>query len=70
MVKEIQMKVLKHGKLPEKKKCEWTCKNCLARVEAMKKEGEMLYDQRDGNAVIFVCPECKVENYVDEKLFK
>jgi len=63
------MKVIKSGKLPEEKSCQWTCKKCRAVIEAMKKEGKIFHDQRDGNAVIFNCPECHTENYVDEKLF-
>jgi len=55
--------------MPKEKKCQWTCTNCGAVIEARQKEGKVVCDQRDGNYVTFRCPECRTENHVDITLF-
>lgn len=64
------MKVIKSGKRPEDKKHRWTCTNCGAVVEAAKKEGKEVCDARGECSVIFKCPECGDENWIDTDLFK
>ncbi len=64
------MKIISPGKIPEEKSCEWTCKNCKAIIEAKVSEGRFVYDQRDGDAVVFICPQCEINNWVSIGKFK
>ena len=64
------MEVIKPGRKPENKQHEWTCKNCKAVVRAKMGEGRYQSDQRDGDAIVYKCPECKTENWVAVSLFR
>jgi len=65
------MKVVEKGK---KKKADrthqWSCRECCAVIESSVKEGNIVYDQRDGNTITFICPECGEKNWIGLSLFK
>ena len=58
------MKILKEGDLPEQKQYQWDCRTCNSEILAIQSEGRIVYDQRDGNAVVFKCPVCNQENWI------
>lgn len=41
-----------------------TCDGCSVRVELEKADTSYRSDPRDGDAVVWKCPECKRENWV------
>ena len=54
------MKVLKPQKHPLGSfKLIWDCSWCGAQLEAEEGDLRLTYDQRDGDFVTMVCPECK-----------
>lgn len=56
------MKVLKTKKKWNKK---FTCSHCETRVQVEASDFErIVYDDRDGNAVVFTCPTCKREQWI------
>jgi hypothetical protein len=52
------MRIIKRGKLPEDKNYEVTCLHCKSIIEFNKKEGQVVFDPRDGNFITFICPVC------------
>ena len=64
------MEVIKKGKKPEDKSCDWKCKRCNSVVRAKQSEGRQIHDQRDGDSVVLNCPECGIENWICNSLFK
>lgn len=58
------MKILKKGKLPEDKVYTAECLNCGTEFEFKRNEGRVVHDQRDGDAIVAVCPECDCEVWV------
>lgn len=62
------MKILKTGIKPPKEvavRCRCNCEFQFAASEA-----KFVPDQRDGDAYVIKCPECKFENWVDARLFR
>lgn len=59
------MKIIKKGELPEEKIYTFDCRRCKSKVEAQQKEGKIQFDQRDGDCVIFKCPVCGENVYVN-----
>jgi RNase P subunit RPR2 len=54
------MKVLKPQKHPPGTfKLVWDCSHCGAQLEAEEYDLKLTYNQRDGDFVTMVCPECK-----------
>ena len=52
------MKIIKQGSLPEDRPYRSVCRRCNAEFEFLEKEGEVVFDQRDGNFVKIKCPCC------------
>jgi hypothetical protein len=61
------MKVLRPGR--GRTKVQWACTGCDALIESTQDEGRGVSDQRDGDAVVFICPECGKENWIDVRQF-
>jgi len=57
-------KVVKKGKRKEKP-IRWVCTKCDATIESKASEGRLVYDQRDGDAIVTKCPECGHENWIN-----
>lgn len=55
------MRIICQGSPPANIKYQFNCQNCSTVFEAEQREGEMVYDQRDGNFVKFNCPVCGFE---------
>lgn len=68
--RDQQMEVIKPGKKPEDRQCEWSCSNCNAVIRSRQGEGEYKSDQREGDAIVYKCPECQVKNWVAVSLHK
>lgn len=64
------MKIIKRGRSVRERSTEWNCQACNSTIEAKRSEGEFFSDQRDGDAIIFVCPVCDEKNYIDITKFK
>ena len=64
------MEILKPGRPKGDTVAEWTCKSCNAEIRAKRSEGKLHMDQRDGDSIIFRCPCCQAENWVDLRKFK
>jgi hypothetical protein len=47
----------------------WLCRNCDSTIESTRSEGEHVYDARDGNAVKTRCPNCQVDNLINDRKF-
>lgn len=58
------MRITRMGRLPEDKEYSFVCAKCDTIAEAKKSEGRLVYDNRDGNALVFICPLCKCEVWV------
>lgn len=52
------MRILSRGQRPEDTIHQGTCNTCGTRVEFTRAEGEITYDQRDGDFVRVNCPCC------------
>lgn len=50
------MKIIKEGKLPEKKTYKTSCSNCGTEFEFKQEEAEFVSDQRDGDYLKIHCP--------------
>jgi DNA-directed RNA polymerase subunit RPC12/RpoP len=55
------MKTIKQGKLPEEKEHVATCRKCGTEFSFLEKEGQMIFDQRDGNYITIKCPYCNID---------
>jgi len=55
------MKIIQQGTLPEEITYRVDCSNCRTIFEFEQREGRVVYDQRDGNAVVINCPTCNKE---------
>lgn len=55
------MKVLREGRLAEDDIYQGECFHCGAVVEFQRKEARYVSDQRDGDALVVVCPTCSNE---------
>jgi predicted RNA-binding Zn-ribbon protein involved in translation (DUF1610 family) len=64
------MEIVKRGKIPEEKEAEWTCKKCSSVIRAKRSEGRFHDDCRNESAIIFACPVCGEENWIDAGKFK
>lgn len=58
------MKIIKRGE-PPNIKYNFTCRNCKTVAVAEKHEGRYVADQRDGDAIVFNCPVCAKECWVN-----
>lgn len=56
LMRGIGMRVIKMGELPTETSYEFVCRSCKSTIIAKQHEGELVFDQRDGNFVRFVCP--------------
>lgn len=52
------MKIISRGVPPSEAIHRATCTTCKTEVEFERKEGKMVYDQRDGDSVTVTCPVC------------
>lgn len=52
------MDVIKKGKLPEDNVYLGSCHHCGTVVKFMRSEGELVFDQRDGDYIEIECPLC------------
>lgn len=52
------MKIIKPGKPEAERLFEATCNNCGCIVEFKHSEGQVIYDQRDGDYIRINCPTC------------
>ncbi len=58
------MKVIKEGTKPEETPRKATCRHCKSKLEFTRQDGRIVYDQRDGNALVVKCPVCDNELWV------
>lgn len=58
------MKIISQGKPPEIKYT-FTCRKCKTVAIADRNEGRYVEDQRDGDAIVFKCPVCDNECWVN-----
>lgn len=58
------MKIIKRGSPPEIK-YSFECRNCKTQAVAEKDEGRFVDDPRDGGAMVFDCPVCGKECWVN-----
>ncbi len=52
------MRIIKEGIHPNEIVHQGTCTTCKTEVEFKRSEGEVVYDQRDGDYVKVACPIC------------
>lgn len=64
------MKLIQKGQAFKDRSTLWKCNSCNSIYEAQMFEGRYFTDQRDGDCVIFTCPNCRTENWVSVDLFK
>ena len=62
------MKIIKSGKTKKPKPTTAECMDCDCKFSFTKDEARFVSDQRDGNAYVVKCPECKHENWIDASL--
>lgn len=58
------MKIITKGTPPDIKYT-FTCRSCETVAIADKSEGRYVEDQRDGDAIVFICPVCGKEAWVN-----
>jgi RNase P subunit RPR2 len=58
------MKIIRECNPPEIKYT-FTCRKCKTTAIAHRNEGRNVHDPRDGNAIVFECPSCKNECWVN-----
>lgn len=56
------VRVLKSPKVPRPYR--FVCVGCNAKLEAQPGEGRFVAGDRDGDAIVFTCPECRRQNWV------
>lgn len=61
------MKIIQRGVLPKDKVYRTTCVNCKTIFEFSDYEATKMFDQRDGDYLIVVCPVCEQKCYKDMK---
>lgn len=54
------MKIIKRGRTKGVDKVRFTCLDCESVIEAQRNEGRLSTDERDRDAIVFVCPVCKI----------
>lgn len=59
------VEIIKKGRLAADAKYTMHCPQCETVARFEKKEGREVFDQRDGDALVFNCPECKKELWCD-----
>ena len=52
----------------KKATAEWVCRDCKAVVISSEDEGEYVQD-KDGDFIVVMCPQCHVDNYPFASLF-
>lgn len=50
------MEIIETGKLPEKKVYTVRCPSCNTKFKFKQEEGNITFDQRDGNYIAITCP--------------
>lgn len=55
------MRIIKQGRLTADEVYQGECNGCGTEVEFQRKEARYVNDQRDGDALVVVCPTCKNE---------
>lgn len=61
------MKIISKGG-PPLKRYAFTCRKCKTIATADRDEGRYVEDQRDGDAIVFKCPVCSNECWVNYNL--
>jgi RNase P subunit RPR2 len=56
------MRIIKHGDIGDTYKS--SCKNCGCLVELTASDVRFVADPRDGNAIVWKCPDCNEETWV------
>lgn len=64
------MKIIRSVKQELDKEAEAECFKCRCQFSFQAKEAKFQSDQRDGNAYVIDCPECKSQVWVSVMLFK
>ena len=63
------MKIIKSGETKKPKEVTTDCR-CGCKFRFAASEARFVGDQRDGDAYVVKCPECKAENWVAASLFR
>jgi len=61
------MKIIKQGFLPKNVTYTLQCRKCSTVVQAEAHEGRTVHDPRDGDCLVFDCPTCGNEMWVNYK---
>lgn len=64
------MKIIKSGKAKQEKEHVSKCRNCSCKFSFTRKEARFVADQRDGNAYVVKCPECKWEIWINAEIIR
>ena len=64
------MKIIRHGKIPQEKECQSECHNCKTLFSLTIAEGELVYDQRDGDYIKTNCPLCSTVICINKDKFR
>ena len=58
------MNILKRGTPPEERQYQGTCGKCETEIHFLQMEGQVTFDQRDGDFITVVCPVCNESIHV------
>jgi hypothetical protein len=62
------MKILYNALLDTSPTEQRTCQGCHSKLELEPSDYTYTYDNRDGNALIYECPVCQKNNWVDVRV--
>ena len=63
------IEILKRGTPPQDKLATVNCGRCKSTLRLARRDGELILDQREGDAVKIACPVCQSEIWVATGLF-